>query len=67
MITPGSTVSFLSRSFLMSATLIANLHVAMDSRMSSSFGLIVATMRVLQFPPRESLKTMVIRDSLYGM
>jgi len=48
----------------MSATRIANLQVAIDSRMSSYFGLIVAIMRVLQFPPKESLRTMVIRDSL---
>jgi hypothetical protein len=46
---------------------MANLQVAIDSRISSYFGLIVATIRVLQLPPRESLKTIVISDSLYGM
>ena len=64
---PGSTVSFLKRSFLMRATLIANLHVAIDYKISSSLGLIVATILVLQLPPRESLRTMVIKDSLQGI
>lgn len=48
----------------MRATLIANLHVAIDYKISSSLGLIVATILVLQLPPRESLRTMVIKDSL---
>lgn len=48
----------------MRATRMANLHVAIDYIMSSSLGLIVAIIRVLQLPPSESLKTIVISDSL---
>jgi len=66
-IIPGSTVSFLNKSFLIRATLMANLHVAMDYKISYSFGLIVATILVLQLPPSESLSTIVINDSLYGI
>jgi hypothetical protein len=48
----------------MRATRMANLQVAMLSIISSSLGLMVATMRVLQLPPKESLSTIVIRESL---
>ena len=46
---------------------MANLHVDIDSSMSVSRGLIVAIIFVLQLPPKESLRTVVISDSLYGM
>ena len=64
MITPGSTVSLRSISFLIRATLIANLQVDILSGMSSYLALIVAIMRVLQLPPIESLRISVISDSL---
>lgn len=64
MIIPGSTVSFLKRSFLIKATRMANLHVDIDYNISSYFGLTVAIIFVLQLPPRESLKTIVISESL---
>jgi hypothetical protein len=48
----------------MRATLMANLHVATLYIMSSGLELIVATMRVLQLPPKESLRTIVISESL---
>jgi hypothetical protein len=51
-------------SFLINATLIANLHVDKLYIMSSSFGLTVAIIRVLQLPPKESRSTIVIKDSL---
>lgn len=64
--TPGSTVSFLSTSFLINATLIANLHVEILYGISSYFADIVAIIRVLQLPPIESLNIKVINDYLYG-
>lgn len=51
-------------SFLIKATLIANLHVEILSGMSYSFADIVAIIRVLQLPPIESLNINVINDSL---
>ena len=62
MIIPGSTASFLTKSFLIRATLIANLQVEIDYIKSSLRGLIVAIIRVLQFPPIESRKIVVIKD-----
>jgi hypothetical protein len=61
---PGSTVSFRMMSFLMRATRIANLQVDKLYMISSSLGLIVAIIRVLQLPPKESLSTIVISDYL---
>lgn len=46
---------------------MANLHVDIDYNISSSLGLTVAIIFVLQLPPRESLKTIVISESLYGI
>ena len=43
---------------------MANLHVAMLSGISYYLADMVATIRVLQFPPIESLKIMVINDYL---
>jgi len=51
-------------SFLIKPTLIANLHVDKLSGISSYFGLTVAIILVLQFPPKESLRTIVIKDYL---
>lgn len=46
----------------MHATLIANLQVDILSGISYYLGLTVAIIRVLQLPPKESLKTIVIKD-----
>lgn len=51
-------------SFLIKATLMANLHVEILSGISSYLADIVAIIRVLQLPPIESLKIKVINDSL---
>ncbi len=60
--TPGSTASFLTKSFLIRATLIANLQLEMDYRMFDYYALIVAIILVLQFPPIESFRTLVMKD-----
>ena len=59
MSTAWSTSSFTLTSFLTIATRCANLHVEMDSSVWLTAGWTVATMTVLQLPPRESRSTEV--------
>jgi len=53
--------------FLMFLARLANLAVQSDSLIASHEGDIMAIKVVLQFPPRESSRSLVILESLYGM
>ena len=64
---PGSTASFRIALFFIKATLYANFNVETVSSTLLFSTLIVAIIRVMQLPPKESLKTKVIKLSLYGI
>jgi len=65
-ITPGSTLSFRFMSFWISYTLRAKRQVPSDSWISSSRADTVAIILVLQLPPSESRRIMVIIEFLNG-
>jgi hypothetical protein len=63
----GSTDSFKIALFLIEATRYANFRVDNDSERFFYSMEIVATILVMQFPPKLSRRTNVIKESLYGM
>jgi hypothetical protein len=62
----GSAYSFITAEFLIHATRYANRIVETDSIRFGSSALTVATIVVLQLPPSESRRTMVISELRYG-